>query len=457
LRCDSPVEIGVTLKLTKSETVQAAHIDSLMNRGFHNPLMKITSSSLKFRNPILKLSSLVFLLATQGMFLNLFAAPPTLVESRWMTDGQDPTYLNLYPLSGRGATSKIYVQADLTSSTPINEDQVQIYLENPILLPGAFQATDSVEVIKGNGGQATVFGVLEVNNDINWALYSPGTVLKLKLRTADESATVADFDLGDIHLYGPNPGGALPDLDQPILVEASINEGNPIVFPEDYENDELDFSSTVHLTDVWKGIEGASLIYLHEDGGFVNALSIDVDSTDLSSGTLNDGVYTVTSSAPKYIKSGMYALYGFSVEDKAGNASSNFFGTAAPEGVQKTVEVVNPNADTSPPELIGPVTVTPTSGDVTTDPLSLTFSFSVKDVGTGFALGTISVFHSTDPDVPVRSTTIFPSAPALVSGDDSWAATKFLLKFPKVIHRETFSIKYFFEMELSSVLLLTAK
>ena len=390
--------------------------------------MKLSHPLLSCHSCFHLLGRVSILLILWGIVTPLFAAVQV-SEVRWMTDGQDPTYLNLYPLSGRSASSEIFVQVDLTGATEMIEDEVHLILDNPILLPDAFPASASVEVIKGNGGEVTVFGVLEVTNDINWALATSETVLKLQLLTLDELGGQATIDLGDVFLYAPNPGGSLPDVTPPNIVAAVINDGNPIILPENLAEDEFDFSSTVELTDVWKGIEEASLVYLHEDGGFVNALAIDVDTTDLTSGTLNDGVYMPTSSAGVYLKSGTYELYGFSVADKSGNVFQNFFSSEVPAGVQETVEVVNPNEDISPPELVGPVIVTPTSGDITTDPLPLTFSLSIKDEGTGFSLGTITLFHSTDPDVPASSYTILPTH--LVSGDEFMGSYEVPIEFPQ--------------------------
>jgi len=307
-------------------------------------------------------------------------------------------------------------------------DQVRLFLDNPILLPDAFAATESVEVIKGDNGNATVLGVLEVRNDINWALYTSETVLELQLIITDELGNDSVIELGDVFLYGPEPGGSLPDVEVPMLVEATVNGGETIVVPDDLEEDEFDFTGTMRLTDVWKGVEGASLTYLHEDGGFLNSLSLDVEVSDLSSGTLTDGTYTATSSAGKYIKSGTYELFGFSVEDKAGNELANF-GSSAPAGVQATVEVVNPNEDPAPPELTSPVLVAPISGDVTAGPLSLTFSFSAQDEDSGITFGTITVFHSTDEEVTPVSTFLSPAN--LVSGDEFMGSYEVTVEIPQ--------------------------
>ena len=365
------------------------------------------------------------LLIFWGIVTPLFAAVQV-VEVRWMTDGQDPTFLDLHPLSGRDASSTIFVQADLSGADDMVEDRVHLLLENPILLPDAFPAADSVEVIKGAGGSATVFGELEVRNDINWALHTSGTVLKLKLVTADELGAETVVELGDVFLYGPK--GDLPDVELPMMVEATINGGNTIMIPEDLEDDEFEFPATMQLTDVWKGVEEATLSYLHEDGGFFNLVAVEVDVSDLTSGTLTDGGYTTTGVAGKYIKSGTYDLFAFSVEDKAGNELANF-GSNAPPGVPQTVEVVNPNEDPAPPVLTSPVVITPTSGDVTTDPLLVTITFSAEDLDTGITFGNVSIFHSTDEDVPGLS--YFVTSANLISGDEFSGTYEVMAEIPQ--------------------------
>lgn len=359
---------------------------------------------------LVKVGGIIFiLLGLLGSMVPVFSAPPTIVgEVRWKTRGENPTFLDLYPLYGRDARTQVYVQADLTSDAPIDEGQIQIFIDNPIALPDTFQPSAGVEVIKGNGGNATIQASISVRNDIDWPAYTPGTTLSLKMRARDAAGVEAIYDIGEIGLYGPKE--ILPDLILPEIVEATINNGEPITLPENMEEDSFEYSGSIRVTDAGKGMDSASLFYRHESGA---SLSIGVDRMDLLSGTVNDGVFIGTSNVAKYAPPGNYELWFYSIEDKAGNGFSSF-NEEFPPGLQQTVVLINPNSDPFSPEL-GVVIVTPASVDVTTEPMEFTFSFSLSDMGSGISFGTISLFHSTDPDVSGRSGFISPSQ--AVTGD----------------------------------------
>ena len=195
-------------------------------------------------------------------YSNTFAAPPELLEARWMTKGENPIYLDLYPLYGRDASTVIYVQADLRGTEPIEGNQIDIWLENPFLLPDTFNPSGFEEIIKGNGGDATVKATLFVDNDINWPQYTEGATLTLKMSARDSAGEEAIYDLGEICLYGLDPGGAQPDLTPPSgIADTCINNGEPIVLPDVMEENFLEFPASTRALDAGKGIEDISLFY----------------------------------------------------------------------------------------------------------------------------------------------------------------------------------------------------
>ena len=351
----------------------------------------VTSSN---RIPGFLIRSVLLIILLSPWISTVQAVPPELIASRWMTKGQDPTYLDFYPLFGRSASTQIFVQVDLRGDAPIGSSQVDIFLENPILLPDGFDTFASEQILKGNGNDATVQAVLFVDNDIDWAAWTPETTLSLKVSARDSGGAEAVYDLGEVHLYGPMDGGLLPDVLGAEIVEATINSGVTVSIPEGHEDSTFEFPVSVRATDAGKGVEDLTLSYRHENGW---TIFVDLDRSDLGSGSFTDGVFNGTAHIGKFAAPGDYNLTSFSTRDKAGN---RVFGDEddLPSTVQKVVPVVNPNAESDPPTLGSPVTITPLVADVRMETVSVKFTFSVNDQGSGFSSGIIRLSHTSDEE-----------------------------------------------------------
>jgi hypothetical protein len=333
-------------------------------------------------------------------------------DARWMTKGENPLYLDIYPLFGRDASAEIYVQVDLSGAGPIEADHIEFFLENAQLLPEGYSYDAEVEIIKGDGSGATVQGVLEVFNDFLWDQYTEGAKLLLKMRTSDGGGAEMVYTIGEVGLYGPKDVD--PDSMPPgAITEAEINEGNPVSIPANFVDDEFTFPGTVRASDMGKGIQTVALVYNSPIGDF---LFLEADMFGLVDGTLNDGLFEGKGEIFPYAEEGIYNLTGAFAEDKYGNSFA--LPTAQlSAAVQKTVQVINPNADTEPPVLTSPVILDPESVDVTDDAGDILFTFSAMDEGSGLSFGIITAFHKTDTDARPQQAFFAPEEDFLTSGD----------------------------------------
>ena len=136
-------------------------------------------------------------------------------------------------------------------------------------------------------------------------------------------------------------------------------------------DDEFTFPGTVRASDMGKGIQTVALVYNSPIGDF---LFLEADMFGLVDGTLNDGLFEGKGEIFPYAEEGIYNLTGAFAEDKYGNSFA--LPTAQlSAAVQKTVQVINPNADTEPPVLTSPVILDPESVDVTDDAGDILFTF----------------------------------------------------------------------------------
>ena len=199
------------------------------------------------------------------------------------------------------------------------------------------------------------------------------------------------YEFGELCLYGPDPEGIQPDVVPPTVDSLSINGGEPLEVLE--EGDNFQFPTTATFTDLGKGIDGLSGGYVSESGD--DTVFFSANKWDLSEGNVTGGTLSWDVSISKFLEAGIYTLQFLNINDVAGNRSA-VAPADAPEGVQQTLEVINPFSDLIPPELVGPVTVSPTTPDVTLNPVPVVFTFTLKDEGVGVSSGDIQVFHCSD-------------------------------------------------------------
>ncbi len=335
---------------------------------------------------------LVFIAFLISAAPSAIAAPPELVEARWMTEGENPTYLDLYPFWGRDAKTEIHVQVDLRSDEPIGPGKIKFWLDNPYLLNGSTGNTSRGIPIKVEGSEITATSTLVVRNQIDWAAYNQGDNLTLKMSAMNTAGEEAVYDLGEIFLYGAKNGGTLPDLSITNGVSSvEINSGLPIIISQGFEGS-VSVPVTAMATDLESGIESIRLRY--RNGDILSTRSFNFHEGHLIDGTLEDGIYRQSFSVSKFSVPGIYNLTRIFVTDKAGN-QIEIDPVDAPEAIQKSFEIKNPNVDGVPPELVESVRFRPLMVDVTDEPVELTFIVTLKDDHPGFNKGSISIFHST--------------------------------------------------------------
>jgi hypothetical protein len=106
----------------------------------------------------------------------------------------------------------------------------------------------------------------------------------------------------------------------------------------------------------------------------------------LTSGSATSGVWDGTSELSRYLPAGVYTVCFVNLSDKATNVvylSKNARGTTLPSGAY-AFDVVNDKNDTAAP-VISNVTVSPSSVNVTNEPVTVTTDFTVIDDGSGVA------------------------------------------------------------------------
>ena len=329
-------------------------------------------------------------------------APPELVVSDWCTKGEDPTYLDLYPLWGRSADTSVFVNATISDNTMIDPTRMVFFIDNPICIDGSFIPVGSVDHFKGDCVEGVFRSEIFVRNDINWNLWTEGTNLGLKVMVCDIFGQEAVFDIGDICLYGNSDLEV--DVEKPEGIwNVLINGGEPIVVTPG-EGSFQQVPVSLWAADAGKGIDSVSLSYRNEERG-VNFF-VFVEAEDLAEGTTMNGFFDGTTSISRCAAAGMYGLTSVRITDKAGNTCS-FFNERALEkwlvttdgSIPTEIQVINEDDDLTPSEMVGPLIFNPTTADITAGPASLDVSVDLKDEGCGISTVPLELVHCEDPDV----------------------------------------------------------
>jgi hypothetical protein len=128
--------------------------------------------------------------------------PPELLASDWCTKGENPIYLDLYPLYGRDATTNIYANISLRNDTAINPQRVFFFIDNPICIEDSLLSTGFGQFFKGDLKDGIFRTSLWFQNNIDWKLWQEDTRLDLKVMVCDVFDQEFIYDLGEICLYG---------------------------------------------------------------------------------------------------------------------------------------------------------------------------------------------------------------------------------------------------------------
>ena len=80
---------------------------------------------------------------------------PELLTSDWCTKAEDPTYLDLYPLWGRDATTNVYANAVIRDDTAIDPRRVFFFVNNEICIEDSFFPIGFGQHFKGDCVEGT--------------------------------------------------------------------------------------------------------------------------------------------------------------------------------------------------------------------------------------------------------------------------------------------------------------
>lgn len=320
---------------------------------------------------------------------------PELLDVRWRTVGEDPTVLDLYPQFERSDNTFVYVQADFRSEVGLEDYRILVTLEHEELLSDPVESY--AQIIAVNDSDYTVQVVLDVQNRIRWEQFSEGDSLVLSLSILQEDELLSVTEIGRVGLYGreSEPGAPVPDLNPPESVtDVVINGGEPIALPEAFSHF-VQASIAAKAKDEGSGVAGINFFYRNREAR--RSLRFRLDDEHLTSGTLNDGVFQDEQDVPTLLPLGSYELTSITVSDQKGNGV-RIDDSEVDETVQKVVEIVNPLADETLPEIVGPVSVRPWDVDVTDGPAEFVFRVKLKDDQPGIQSGRLTLFHSVDEE-----------------------------------------------------------
>ena len=335
------------------------------------------------------------------------AAPELLPDWDWCTKGENPIYLDLYPLWGRSAATNIYANVVLKDDTAIDPSRLYFFVDNPICIEDTSIPFGFTEHFKGDCVEGSWRTDIYFRNDINWKHWNNDTRLKLKLMVCDIFGQEAIYDLGDICLYGKTDVEV--DCEKPDgLWNVLINDGAPVTVVKEEES-QFFFQTPVSLwaSDAGKGIDSVSLSYRSPSGN--SNFSTFIRESDLVEGTCQRGRFVSTASLSVCAEAGIYCLSSISIVDKAGNRCSFFneqalekwLATNDPDGtIQRKITVINPDEDFTPPEMAGPLIFKPAFADITVAPANLNVSVDLKDVGCGLSTVSLELIHCEDPSAP---------------------------------------------------------
>lgn len=338
-------------------------------------------------------------LALSGDFL-VDDAGPELVTSDWCAKGENPLYLDLYPLWGREATTNIYSNAVIRDATAIDPSRVFFFVDNQICLEDSSFPIGFSEHFKGDCVEGTFRSTIFFRNDINWKHWVEGTTLDLRLLVCDIFGQEVIYDIGEICLYGKTDVDL--DCEKPDgLWNLLINNGETITLVDVVDGFN---ETTVDLwaSDVGKGIDTVSLTYRSPSG--VSTISAWVTSDKLTEGTLNSGRFVSNVFLGRCIEAGTYSLSQVWIRDKAGNFCSfdneiklEKWLATTDGSIQTNVEVVNDKSDIIPPTAAGPLLIQPATADITSGPAVLNVTVDLADAGCGVSFASLALIHCDDP------------------------------------------------------------
>lgn len=197
-----------------------------------------------------------------------------------------------------------------------------------------------------------------------------------------------------------------------------------VIIPEELIEPHL-VNVTVDASDAGAGVDFIYLDFYRDGGGWIR---FELGPEDLISITLNGGTFGREFEIGKFTDPGTYVLDQIVTGDPLENENWDFSATYA-ESLQTSFEVVNTHPDGILPELVGPVTVTPSLVDAAMDATEFVLTFTVKDKGPGVRDGSIRLFHLSDPEVSALRQSFDSSNRS--SGNDYEATYEEIVPIPK--------------------------
>ena len=327
-------------------------------------------------------------------------APPMLVDSDWCTKGENPIYLDLYPLYGRDATTNIFANIHLQDESAINPQRVFFFVDNPICIEDSDFASGFGQFFKGDLNDGIFRSSIWIQNDIDWKLWQEETRLGLRVMVCDVFDQEFIYDIGEICLYGKE--GVDVDCIKPDGIwDVVINGGEPLSLVG-VDEDFPEVSFALSASDVGKGIDQVSLQYRSPSG--LNFISAFLDSRNLIEGDLNNGRFSRVSTVSRCLEEGNYRLSSVWIRDKAGNFCSwdneielEKWLDTTDGSIQTQVQVINDRADVAPPVAASPLIVNPNSADITIAQGVLTATVTIDDPDCGVSFAQIALIHCDDP------------------------------------------------------------
>ena len=197
-----------------------------------------------------------------------------------------------------------------------------------------------------------------------------------------------------------------------------------VIIPEELIEPHL-VNVTVDASDAGAGVDFIYLDFYRDGGGWIR---FELGPEDLISITLNGGTFGREFEIGKFTDPGTYVLDQIVTGDPLENENWDFSASYA-ESLQTSFEVVNTHPDGILPELVGPVTVTPSLVDAAMDATEFVLTFTVKDKGPGVRDGSIRLFHLSDPEVSALRQSFDSSNRS--SGNDYEATYEEIVPIPK--------------------------
>ena len=325
--------------------------------------------------------------------------PPVVLDSDWCTKGENPIYLDLYPLFGRDASSNVFVNATVQDATAVDPTRTFFFIDNPICIEDSTFPTGFAQFFKGDLTDGVYRSSIWMQNDIDWKLWDENTRLGLKMMVCDIFGEETIFDIGEICLYGKD-GVDVDSLKPDGLWNVRINGGDPLTLM-DVESGFPETTVDLWASDAGKGIDGVSLTYRSPSG--LNSFSVFVNANNLVEGDLNSGRFSTTTTVNRCLEAGLYDLSSVWLRDKAGNFCSwngrielEKFLATTDGSIQTQVEIINDKADVVLPYIASPLIINPTTADITTGPTTVPVTVTLADDDCGVSFAQISLIHCDD-------------------------------------------------------------